>query len=119
MKRKGLKKLIILNIPYVIVGLFATNIGQAFRLASGTGASEKLQSLVFDGCIKAAFSDPMPSFYPTDLLIGAAIGGMLRLAVFMKSKNTLPVSAVIRVKAQTKGAPAWSTSCISHTGPSC
>ncbi len=87
MKRKGLKKLIILNIPYVIVGLFATNIGQAFRLASGTGASEKLQSLVFDGCIKAAFSNPMPSFYPTDLLIGAAIGGVLRLAVFMKSKN--------------------------------
>ena len=87
MKRKGLKKLIILNIPYVIVGLFATNIGQAFRLASGTGASEKLQRLVFDGCIKAAFSDPMPSFYPTDLLIGAAIGGVLRLAVFMKSRN--------------------------------
>lgn len=44
------KKLLILNIPYVIVGLVGTNVGEAFRLASGTNASEKVQSLVLDGC---------------------------------------------------------------------
>jgi type IV secretion system protein VirD4 len=87
MKKKNLKKLIILNIPYVIVGLFATNIGEAFRIASGTNASEKVQSLVLDGCFGAAFSNPMPSFHPVDLLVGLAIGAVLRLAVYMKSKN--------------------------------
>ena len=87
MKKKNLKKLIILNIPYVIVGLFATNVGEAFRIASGTNASEKVQSLVLDGCFGAAFSNPMPSFHPVDLLVGLAIGAVLRLAVYMKSKN--------------------------------
>ena len=87
MKKKNLKKMIILNIPYVIVGLFATNIGEAFRIASGTNASEKVQSLVLDGCFGAAFSNPMPSFHPVDLLVGLAIGAVLRLAVYMKSKN--------------------------------
>ena len=87
MKKKNLKKLIILNIPYVIVGLFATNVGEAFRIASGTNASEKVQSLVLDGCFGAAFSNPMPSFHPADLLVGLAIGAVLRLAVYMKSKN--------------------------------
>ena len=87
MKKKNMKKLIILNIPYVIVGLFATNIGEAFRIASGTNASEKVQSLVLDGCFGAAFSNPMPSFHPADLLVGLAIGAVLRLAVYMKSKN--------------------------------
>ena len=87
MKKKNMKKLIILNIPYVIVGLFATNIGEAFRIASGTNASEKVQSLVLDGCFGAAFSNPMPSFHPVDILVGLAIGAVLRLAVYMKSKN--------------------------------
>ena len=87
MKQKNIKKLLILNIPYVIVGLFATNIGEAFRIASGTNASEKVQSLVLDGCFGAAFSNPMPSFHPADLLVGLAIGAVLRLAVYMKSKN--------------------------------
>lgn len=87
MKKKNLKKLIILNIPYVIVGLFATNIGEAFRIASGTNASEKVQSLVLDRCFGAAFANPMPSFNPIDLLVGLAVGGILRLAVYMKSKN--------------------------------
>lgn len=87
MKRKNLKKLIILNIPYIVIGLVATNIGEAFRIASGTNASEKVQSVILDGCFGTAFSNPLPSLHPMDLLVGLAIGGILRLAVYMKSKN--------------------------------
>ncbi len=87
MKKINIKKLIILNIPYVIVGLVATNIGEAFRTAGGTNASEKLQSVILEGYFGKAISNPFPSFHPVDLLVGLAIGGILRLAVYMKSKN--------------------------------
>ncbi|MBP5194469.1 MAG: type IV secretory system conjugative DNA transfer family protein [Lachnospiraceae bacterium] len=87
MKSKKLKKLLILNIPYVIVGLIATNIGEAFRIAAGSNVSEKVQHVILDGCFGAAFADPLPSFHPADLLIGALIGAVLRLAVYIKSKN--------------------------------
>lgn len=87
MKKKNLKKLIILNIPYIVIGLVATNIGEAFRIAGGTNASEKVQSVILDGCFGTAFSNPFPSFHPVDLLVGLAIGGILRLAVYIKSKN--------------------------------
>lgn len=87
MKKKNLKKLIILNITYIVIGLMATNIGEAFRIAGGTNASEKVQSLILDGCFRTAFSNPLPSIHPVDLLVGLAIGGILRLAVYMKSKN--------------------------------
>lgn len=87
MKKINIKKLIILNIPYVIVGLVATNIGEAFRIAGGTNASEKLQSVILEGYFGTAFSNPFPSFHPVDLLVGLAVGGILRLAVYMKSKN--------------------------------
>lgn len=87
MKKKNLKKLIILNIPYVVIGLVATNVGEAFRIAGGTNASEKVQSVVLDGCFGTALANPLPSFQPIDLLVGLAIGGILRLAVYIKSKN--------------------------------
>ena len=87
MKRKKLKKLLILNIPYVIVGLVATNIGEAFRIAAGSNVSEKVQHVILDGCFGAAFADPLPSFHPADLFIGGLIGAVLRLAVYIKSKN--------------------------------
>lgn len=87
MKKKNIKKLIILNIPYVLVGLVATNIGEAFRIAGGTNASEKVQSVILDGCFGTAFTNPMPSFNLIDLLVGFAIGGILRLAVYIKGKN--------------------------------
>ena len=82
-----LKKKIILNLPYVFVGLFATNLGEAWRLAGGSNASEKVQSLVLDGIFARAFSNPLPSFIPFDLLIGIACGAALRLAVYIKGKN--------------------------------
>jgi len=82
-----LKKKIILNLPYVLVGLFATNLGEAWRLASGSNASQKVQSLVLDGIFGRAFSNPMPSLIPFDLLIGIACGAALKLAVYIKGKN--------------------------------
>ncbi|WP_036611695.1 VirD4-like conjugal transfer protein, CD1115 family [Oribacterium sp. P6A1] len=82
-----LKKKLILNVPYAALGLLATNIGEAWRLASGANASEKLQSLVMDGCFGAAFANPLPSIHPADLCVGAAVAGALRLAVYMKGKN--------------------------------
>ena len=82
-----LKKKIILNLPYVLVGLFATNLGEAWRLASGSNASQKVQSLVLDGIFVRAVSNPMPSLIPFDLLIGIACGAALKLAVYIKGKN--------------------------------
>jgi type IV secretion system protein VirD4 len=87
MKKRNLKKLLILNMPYIIVGLAATNLGEALRLASGSNASEKLQSLILDGCFAKAFTNPMPSLHPLDVIVGAAVGAGLRLAVYLKGKN--------------------------------
>ena len=81
------KKLLILNLPYVLIGLLATNIGEIWRMAVGENASEKVQSIVLDGLIMDAFSNPLPSLHPLDLMIGIAIGAALRLAVYLKGKN--------------------------------
>ena len=83
----NMKKLILLNVPYIIAGAFATNLGEAFRIAEGSNLSEKLQFLVIRGGFGAAFSNPMPSLHPMDLLAGIAIGGALKLAVYLKGKN--------------------------------
>ena len=87
MNTKKLKKQLILNIPYIILGLAATNLGEAWRLAAGVNASQKVQSLVLDGVFATAFSNPLPSLHPMDLLVGAACGAALRLAVYLKGKN--------------------------------
>ncbi len=84
---KKSKKLLILNIPYVLVGLVGTNVGEAIRIATGTNSSEKLQSIVLDGTFGKAFANPMPRLNPRDMLVGLAIGVGLRLAVYIKSKN--------------------------------
>lgn len=86
MNRK-LKKKLILNVPYAVLGLVATNLGEAWRLATGTNTSEKLQSLILDGCFKEAFSNILPSIHPLDLCVGAAVAGTLRLTVYLKGKN--------------------------------
>ena len=87
MNTKQLKKQLILNIPYIILGLLATNLGEAWRIAAGVNASEKVQSLVLDGVFATAFSNPLPSIYPGDLLVGIACGAALRIAVYLKGKN--------------------------------
>ena len=84
---KKTKKLIILNVPYVLVGLFCTNLGEAWRIAWGSNASEKLQGLILYGGFSEAFANILPSIHPFDLIIGIAFGGILRLAVYIKSKN--------------------------------
>ena len=85
MDKKQMKRLLILNVPYFIVGLLATNIGEAWRLAEGADFSAKL--LGFFATFAPAFSNPMPSFHPADLLIGAVGGSMMWLAVYLKGKN--------------------------------
>ena len=87
MNAKHLKKLIILNLPYIIIGLLATNLGEAWRTAHGLNLVEKVQSLVTGGVLAAAFSDPLPSLHPADLFVGALCGLILRLAVYLRSKN--------------------------------
>ena len=79
------KKYIILNLPYVIIGLFCSNIGEAWRIAEGTDISTKL--LGFFTSMGTAWGDPMPSFHPFDLCIGLAIGAAFRLVVYVRSKN--------------------------------
>ena len=85
MSKKDVKRLLLLNIPYVILGLVATNIGEAWRLAEGADFSAKL--LGFFAAFPLALSNPMPSFHPTDLLVGMICGAGLRLAVYIKGKN--------------------------------
>ena len=85
MKNVNIKKLLILNLPYLLIGLYASKLGQAYRLAAGVGFSEKLLHIL-DG-FSAAFQSPQPSFHPADLLVGLCCGAALRLAVYIKSKN--------------------------------
>ncbi len=82
---KGLKRLLLLNFPYVLFGLFATNFGEGWRLAEGANSSEKLLS--FMTTLPVALQNPLPSFHPLDLLIGILCGAALRLAVYLKGKN--------------------------------
>lgn len=85
MTKKELKRLIILNIPYLVIGLVATNIGEAWRLATGFDSSEKILSFITT--LGTAFQNPLPSLNPLDLLIGLCVGAAIRLAVYVKGKN--------------------------------
>lgn len=85
MKNVNIKKLLILNIPYILLGLFATNLGEAWRLAEGADMSAKL--LGFFDTFMVALSNPLPSFHLLDLVVGIICGAGLRLAVYLKGKN--------------------------------
>ena len=85
MRQLDLKKLLIPNLPYLLIGLYATKLGEAWRLAPGADASAKLLGLM-DG-FAAAFQSALPSFHPVDLLVGLCCGAALRLAVYIKGKN--------------------------------
>ena len=85
MKQRDLKRVILLNAPYVVIALYATKLGQAARLAPGFDFSSKALHIM-EG-LAMAFASPWPSFQPYDLLLGAACGAALRLAVYLKGKN--------------------------------
>ena len=85
MDKRKMKKLLILNLPYLLVGLFATNLGEAWRLAEGADSSAKILS--FFHALPIALNNPLPSFHSLDLLIGIFCGAGLRLAVYLKGKN--------------------------------
>lgn len=87
MKKMNGKKLLILNLPYILIGAMATNIGEAYRIAAGNNLSEKLQGMVLGGAFGTAFSNPLPSLYPMDFLVGISAGAVIRLVVYMKGKN--------------------------------
>ena len=85
MRKKKWKKILIPNIPYLFIALFATKLGQAVRMAPGTDFSRKALHMM-EG-IRDAFASPMPSFHPADLCIGICIAAAMRLAVYIKGKN--------------------------------
>ena len=85
MNTKKLTKLLALYLPYILLGLVATNFGEAWRLAEGKELDERIMSMM--GTLPAAFANPLPSLHPLDLLIGISCGAGLRLAVYLRSKN--------------------------------
>ena len=85
MNSRKLKKHLILLLPYIILGLVCTNLGEAWRMAEGADFGNRLVSCF--GMIAAAFGNPLPSLHPLDLLVGTICGGGLRLAVFLRGKN--------------------------------
>ena len=85
MTTKKLTKLLALYLPYILLGLVATNFGEAWRLAEGKELGDKIMSMM--GTIPVAFADPLPSLHPLDLLVGLCCGAGLRLAVYLRGKN--------------------------------
>ena len=79
------KRLVILNLPYILTGLYTTNLGRAWRMAAGADMTEKMQSLMT--VLPDALGRIIPSFHPLDLLVGLCCGAGLRLAVYLKGKN--------------------------------
>ena len=85
MTTKKLTKLLALYLPYILLGLAATNFGEAWRLAEGKELGDKIMSMM--GIIPVAFANPLPSPHPLDLLVGLCCGAGLRLAVYLRGKN--------------------------------
>ena len=85
MTTKKLTKLLALYLPYILLGLVATNFGEAWRLAEGKELGDKIMAMM--GTIPLAFANPLLSLHPLDLLIGFSCGAGLRLAVYLRSKN--------------------------------
>ena len=85
MTTKKLTKLLALYLPYLLLGLVATNFGEAWRLAEGKELGDKIMSMI--GTIPVAFANPLPSLHPLDFLVGLCCGAGLRLAVYLRGKN--------------------------------
>ena len=85
MTTKKLTKLLALYLPYILLGLVATNFGEAWRLVEGKELGDKIMSMM--GTVPVAFANPLPSLHPLDLLVGVCCGAGLRLAVYLRGKN--------------------------------
>ena len=85
MSKKKLSKLLALYLPYILLGLVATNFGEAWRIAEGKELGEQIMSMM--GTLPSAFANPLPSLHPLDLLVGLCCGAGLRLAVYLRGKN--------------------------------
>ena len=85
MTTKKLTKLMALYLPYILLGLVATNFGEVWRLAEGKELGDKIMSMM--GTVPLAFANPLPSLHPLDLLVGLCCGAGLRLAVYLRGKN--------------------------------
>ena len=85
MTTKKLTKLLALYLPYILLGLVATNFGEAWRLAEGKELGDKIMAMM--GTFPVAFVNPLPSLHPLDLLVGLCCGAGLRLAVYLRGKN--------------------------------
>ena len=83
--KKNFSKLLALYLPYLLLGLAATNFGEAWRLAEGKEMGDKILSLM--STIPVAFANPLPSLHPLDILVGICCGAGLRLAVYLRGKN--------------------------------
>ena len=101
MSKKKLSKLLALYLPYVVIGLLATNLGEAWRLAVGKELGDKIVSLM--GTIPAAFANPLPSLHPFDLCVGLAGAVAVRLIVYSKGKNAKKYR-----KGEEYGSARWS-----------
>ena len=85
MTTKKLTKLLALYLPYILLGLAATNFGEAWRLAEGKELGDKIMAMM--GTVPLAFANPLPSLHPLDILVGLCCGAGLRLAVYLRGKN--------------------------------
>ena len=85
MTTKKLTKLLALYLPYILLGLVATNFGEAWRLAEGKELGDKIMSMM--GTVPLAFASPLPSLHPLDFLVGLCCGAGLRLVVYLRGKN--------------------------------
>ena len=101
MSKKKLSKLLALYLPYVVIGLLATNLGEAWRLAVGKELGDKIVSLM--DTLPAAFSNPLPSLHPFDLCVGVVGAVAVRLIVYSKGKNAKKYR-----KGEEYGSARWS-----------
>ena len=104
MNQKKFTKLLALYLPYLLIGLVATNLGEAWRLAEGKELGDKIVSLM--GTLPVAFANPLPSLHPLDLLIGISCGAGLRLAVYLRSKNAKKYRHGMEYGSARWGTPA-------------
>ena len=104
MNKKKFTKLLALYLPYLVIGLAATNFGEAWRLAEGKELGDRIVSLI--DTLPAAFANPLPSLHPLDILVGICCGTGLRLAVYLKSKNAKKYRHGMEYGSARWGTPA-------------